>query len=93
MESSRSGATESSTLHGAHALATVERIALGGPTSWDRALAGRTLPAAALAEGLDGYAERVLGYAPLRARRRRAREQGLDVLLAGCDPAERYPAL
>jgi len=86
-------ADELRALYGAQALATVERIALGGPTSWDRALAGRTLPAAALAEGLDGYAERVLGYAPLRARRRRAREQGLDVLLAGCDPAERYPAL
>lgn len=42
----------------------------------------------------DGYAERALGYAPLRAGRRRAREQRPDaLLLAGCDPAARYPAL
>jgi hypothetical protein len=57
------------------------------------AAAGRTLPAAALAEVLDGSAERARGYAPLWAGRRRAREQGLDGVLAGCDPAERSPAL
>jgi hypothetical protein len=37
---------------------------------------------------------RALGHAPLRTRRRRERERGPNaLLLAGCDPAERYPAL
>jgi hypothetical protein len=77
--------------YGTHAQATLERTLLGVPMRWDRELDRRTLSAEGLAEVIDGYAERELGCAPLRARRRRQRERAPDYLLAGCDPAERYP--
>lgn len=73
----------------------VAAMAMGEPTSWDRSLAGRRLRPAALAELIDGYADRTFGGAPLRARRivRLGPPLGGMAGRIELDPAERVPAL
>ena len=80
---------------GRAAVEAMGKMTMGGATSWDQALARRPWAPTALADVIDGHAERTLGYGPLWARRslRPQVSHTRTYQRHDHDPAERFPAL